>query len=145
MLATCIEDHPWDWEQNIRKVCMAYNTSVHPSTGFSPFYLMFGRQDRLPVDLMYGTGPQIADNQSVGEYAASLKNKVSEAFDLVCKNMSQHHVYQKELYDQKVHGQLFSTGDWVWLYSPVVGKGGSYKKDSSLPLEGTLHSDQKDF
>ena len=83
---------------------MAYNTSVHPSTGFSPFYLMFGRQARLPVDLIYGTGPQIADNQSVGEYAASLKNRVSEAFDLVCKNISQHHVYQKELYDRKVHG-----------------------------------------
>ena len=74
MLATCTEDHPWDWEQNIRKVCMAYNTSVHPSTRFLPFYLMFGRQARFPVDLIYGTGPQIADNQSVGEYAASLKN-----------------------------------------------------------------------
>ena len=127
MLTTCTEDHPWDWEQNIRKVCMAYNTSVHPSTGFSPFYLMFGRQARLPVDLIYGTGPQITDNQSVGEYAASLKNRVSEAFDLVRKNMSQHHVYQKELYDRKVHGQPFSTGDWVRLYSPVVGKGGSRK------------------
>ena len=41
--------------------------------------------------------------------------------------MSQHHVYQKELYDQKVHRKPFSTGDWVWLYSPVVGKGGSHK------------------
>ena len=102
MLTTCTEDHPRDWEQNIRKVCMAYNTSVHPSTGFSPFYLMFGRQARLPVDLIYGTGPQIADNQSVGEYTASLKNKVSETFDLMRKNMSQHHVYQKELYDRKV-------------------------------------------
>ena len=43
MLATCTEDHPGDWEQHIRKVCMAYNVSVHPSSGFSPFYLMFGR------------------------------------------------------------------------------------------------------
>ena len=94
---------------------MAYNTSVHSSTGFSPFYLMFARQARLSVDLIYGTGPQIADNQSVGKYAASLKNTVSEAFDLVRKNISQHHVYQKELYDRKVHGQPFSTGDWVWL------------------------------
>ena len=127
MLATCTEDHPGDWEQHIRKVCMAYNASVHPSTGFSPFYLMFGQQARLPIDLIYGTGPQVVENQSVGEYAVSLKSRVSAAFDLVRRNVSQHHVYQKELYDWRVHGQLFSTGDWVWLYSPVVGKGGSRK------------------
>ena len=28
---------------------------------------------------------------------------------------------------QRVHGQPFNTGDWVWLYSPVVGRGGSRK------------------
>ena len=63
----------------------------------------------------------------VAKYAASLKSRVSAAFELVRRNVSQHHVYQKELYDQKMHGQPFSTGDWVWLYSPVVGKGGSCK------------------
>ena len=31
ILATCTEDHLGDWEQNISKVCMAYNASVHPS------------------------------------------------------------------------------------------------------------------
>ena len=47
MLATTVKDHPQDWEDHIRKVCMAYNTCVHPTTGFTPFYLMFGRQARL--------------------------------------------------------------------------------------------------
>lgn len=31
---------------------MACNTSVQPTTGYTPFYLMFGRQVRMPVDLM---------------------------------------------------------------------------------------------
>ena len=53
MLATCAEGHPFDWEQQLRKVCMAYNISVQSSTGFTPFYLMFGRQARLPVDIIY--------------------------------------------------------------------------------------------
>ena len=88
---------------------------------------MFGRQARLPVDLIYGTGPKVMENQSVGEHAASLKSRISAAFDLVRRNVSKHHVYQKELYDQRVHGKPFNTGDWVWLYSPVVGRGGSHK------------------
>ena len=53
MLSTTVGDHPSNWEHNLRKVCLAYNSSVHASTGFSPFFLMFGRQVTLPVDLMY--------------------------------------------------------------------------------------------
>ena len=28
MLSTCTHDHPFDWEHHLRKVCMAYNSSV---------------------------------------------------------------------------------------------------------------------
>ena len=51
MLSTTVGDHPSNWEHNLRKVCLAYNSSVHASTGFSPFFLMFGRQ--VTLDLMY--------------------------------------------------------------------------------------------
>ena len=42
MLATTCKDHPFDWEDHIRKVCMAYNTSTQSTTGYTPFFLMFG-------------------------------------------------------------------------------------------------------
>ena len=77
MLATSTENHPFDWEQQLRKVCMAYNTSVQSSTGFTPFYLMFGRQARLPIDIIYGTSTPENEGQGVGQYAASLKKKMT--------------------------------------------------------------------
>ena len=58
MLSTTVQDHPWDWEECLRKVCFAYNSSVHPGTGYMPFYLMFGHQARLPLDVAFGTAPQ---------------------------------------------------------------------------------------
>ena len=32
-LATTVDSYPSSWEQNIRRVCLAYNSSVHASTG----------------------------------------------------------------------------------------------------------------
>ena len=63
-------ENPFDWENQIRKVCMAYNTSVHASTGYTPFFLMFGHQARLPIDLMYGTGEN--NDISTSDYATQL-------------------------------------------------------------------------
>ena len=57
MLSTTVQDHN-TWENRICPVCMAYNSSTQTTTGFSPFYLMFGRQPRLPIDLTYGSMPQ---------------------------------------------------------------------------------------
>ena len=125
MLATCTGDHPFDWEQHIRKVCMAYNSSVHASTGYTPFYLMFGRQARLPLDVMYGTpGPTV---QSPSEHASALKQQMTAAFTLVRRHQIAKHKRQKDFYDQKVHGKPYEPGSVVWLYSPFVGRGKSRK------------------
>lgn len=39
------------------KMCMAYNTTVQSTTGLTPIFLMYGRQARLPVDVMHGVEP----------------------------------------------------------------------------------------
>ena len=70
MLATTVSDNQANWEQCIRKVCFAY-TSVHSSTRFTPFFLMFGRQAKLPIDLMYGSSPQEVI-PPVGKYVQNL-------------------------------------------------------------------------
>ena len=53
MLSNTLKDHPFNWEQWLRKVCMAYNSSIHSSTGYTPYCLLFGHEARLPL---HGTG-----------------------------------------------------------------------------------------
>ena len=53
MLATVVKNHE-NWESHLRATCMAYNTSVQSTTGQSPFFLMFGRRARIPIDLLCG-------------------------------------------------------------------------------------------
>ena len=115
MLATCAKDHPFDWEHYIRKVCMAYNSSIQSSTGYTPFYLMFGRQARLPIDVLYGTREE--SYQCQGEYARLLQTRLNSAYDIVREHVAKEHQRQKEFHDLKVHGEPFKAGDCVWLHS----------------------------
>ena len=83
---------------------MAYNTSVHPTTGFTPFYLMFGWQAKLPVELMYGA-PE-TEAMSPSQYAKTLKASLGEAYTRVRKRTTRQLERQKELYNRRVQSPL---------------------------------------
>lgn len=125
MIATAASERPFHWEDHLRALCMAYNSSVHPTTGFTPFYLMLGRQARMPIDIMYGTpGPEPV---TVSEYAARLRQNLESAYDYVRNRMGHALDRQKDIYDKKVHGEPFTKGDLVWLHCPAVPRGQSKK------------------
>lgn len=85
------------------------------------FFLMFGRQARLPIDLVYGTG---TGQSPVSEYATSTKHALEEAYSMVREKLNAAHCHQKvHVYDKKVHGRPFAVGDLVWLFSPAVPRG----------------------
>eukprot|EP00731_Ephydatia_muelleri_P031259 Em0022g773a len=47
-------------------------------SGFTPFFLMFGRQAKLPLDIIYGSTP--TEPQPVHEYAKNLKRSLEDAY-----------------------------------------------------------------
>ena len=124
MLATTAH-HPSDWDLYIWKVCLAYNSSTHSSTGFRTFFLMFGREVKLPIDLMYGSNP--IEQATLPEYVQKLKDGLENAYCLVRERCEAEHKRQKSIYDEKVHGKPFNCGDLVWLYPPAVPRGKSRK------------------
>ena len=44
-------EHHSDWDDLLPAVMMAYHSSVHKSTGFSPYRLIFGEECTLPMDV----------------------------------------------------------------------------------------------
>ena len=107
MLAIAARNNPLNWENYVRPLCMAYNTSVHSSTGFTPFY---GREARLPLDLKFGSGDSIT--LSSHDYVRRLQRALEYAYDTVCETLGNVQKRQKALYDKKVHGNRKPIQSW---------------------------------
>ena len=122
MLATAVGDNPADWENYIHKLCFAYNTSVHSSTGYSPFFLMFGRQAAIPVNLMYPLRREEEDKE-LPDFVQELKKRLQDAYASVRVHCQSEHLRQKAIYDRKAHGEQLKEGDLVWLFLPEVPRG----------------------
>ena len=118
IMATALEGCHFTWDRHVKMACFAYNTSVHASTGYTPFYLMHGYEARLPVDILCGTPQQ--DNISHSEYVAKVQKRIGQVFDKVRERTGQRQLRHKAYYDRKVHGEIFNTGDLVWLWNPAV-------------------------
>ena len=88
----------------------AYNCARNDVTGFSPFYLLFGRSPRLPVDLMFGLSRYEACVTHRG-YAEKWQIAMREAYSLAAKNNLQSTVAGKKQYDKKVRFSSLQPGD----------------------------------
>ena len=57
MLGTLPKEKKSEWKNHIGILVHAYNCTRNSATGFSPYFLMFGRQPHLPIDVTLGLAP----------------------------------------------------------------------------------------
>ena len=63
---------------------------------------MFGRQAKLPVDLMYGMDN--TPDVELPEYVGNLKRTLQKEYKVAQEHIGEIQQFQKELYNQKVYG-----------------------------------------
>ena len=68
-------------ESYLRCMTHAYNCTKHASTTYSPYYLMFDRHPRLPIDVEFGLPkPNCGDNSSKSRYIQKLRSRLNYAY-----------------------------------------------------------------
>lgn len=125
MLKTLTERQKSNWRESLPKLIYAYNSTRCEVTGFSPFYLLFGRSPRLPVDLLFGLTPETGttDHQ---EYMKKWKQQMQEAYEITTANAKKCAERGKRNYDNKVRSSVLHEGDRV-LVRNMTPRGGTGK------------------
>ena len=107
----------------IPKVCLAYNTYTHPTTGETPFCLMYGCHAHLPMDLMYGTkSTGTSVSKELGCQCPWHLNRLEKEQD-ACNNSRGN---------CRTSTFTFEAGELVWLHNPAVRREECKKVSLSL-------------
>ena len=122
MLGTLEEYQKSDWKTHVPTLVQAYNAMFHDSTGFSPYFLMFGRHPRLAVDAFLGLTP---DATSKTEYVRKLKERLDFAYIKAAEEAKRSAAVHKQRYDAKARNSVLKPGDLVLVKN--VGIRGKHK------------------
>lgn len=128
-LKIVVSDHQNDWDKYIPLFLLAYRSSVHETTGKTPSSVVFGRELRLPSDIMFGT-PE--DNHvQLEDYLHHLSDRLKEVHNFVRQKGQLASDRMKTRYDRRANEFGFKNGDKVWFYNPIRRKGRNPKLQKS--------------
>jgi len=110
-----VDEDQKNWDVKIETVLMGYRASRQASTKYSPYFLLFQKEMRLPIDneIMQNEDSHLhmeSDMSIVIEALLQTREKLFEATGL---NISLAQREQKELYDRKHNPNELQVGTTV--------------------------------
>ena len=100
------------WPNHISSICHSYNATRSQVTGYSPHFLMFGRQPWVPIDLLFPTIRQEAI-KGVDRYITALYDHLRRAIKLARITAEKEAQRFKRIYDKRAGAVTLHPGDKV--------------------------------
>ena len=96
MISCCVDNATADWDLHLPALMLACHTTVHSSTGFTPYFLLFGHETTLPATAMFSLPVPCMTHP---EYVRQLEATLTPACALVRRFSRKQHQRQKAVYD----------------------------------------------
>ncbi|GFX95317.1 transposon Tf2-8 polyprotein [Trichonephila clavipes] len=123
MLSMYVDVEQKNWDEILPFVTFAYNTAKQETTGFTPFYLLHGREAETTLDTMLPFCPNDFDDNNITKIAA----RAEESRQLARVHTLRAQDKDRRRYDSKHQMVSYAPGDLVWVYTPVRKVGLSEK------------------
>ena len=122
-----------EWDEKLPYVLFSYRASPQSSTGESPFFLLYGRDPRLPTETVLS--PPIEQRPvELDGYKLTLLREMSSAWGLAQEVVARAQQWQKKQHDKLANDAEFAIGDRVFVVMPARRTGSMRKL--ACPFEG---------
>jgi len=122
MITKLVGDTHKRWPDLLGTVALAYNATVHTSTGYSPHELFYSFAPACPLDALVTTPiPEPVSNAD--EYALQAMERLQEATQFVRNYTGKQIQHMKQSYDASVRPKQFEQNEEVLLFDPHKKRG----------------------
>ena len=100
MIGKLAEDKKAHWSEHLPELLSAYNGTRSAVTGYSPYYLLFGRKNRMPVDCLFPTLCELPHRTKMEVWVATMQKRLKEAFEVARHLTYEEATKQRRYYDR---------------------------------------------
>ena len=116
MIGKLEEDKKACWSEHLPELLLAYNATCSAVNGYSPYYLLFGRRLRIPVDYLFPTLRDSPHQTKMEVSVAAMQKRLKEAFAVARHPTSEEAAKQCCYYDHKAGAVALQPGDVVMVH-----------------------------
>lgn len=120
-LSNYVSSDQKDWDRYLNPVLFGYRVSPSEVTGESPFYMLYGREPRLPMDVSFLPPREIS--ASIAEHRARVVENIEIAHRIAKENIQRAQQRMEDYHDLHAVPVKYQVGEQVWVYTPRSRKG----------------------
>lgn len=109
-LKSFINKNQDNWPRYVYTAMLAYNTTVHSTTNYTPYELVFGHKPFLPNSL-YNESP----STTYPDYVKMLQHRLKCSHDKALEHIQKSKTISKQYYDSRTRPVQYKENDLVYL------------------------------